>query len=92
MVNVPVEVVNPLNRVPLALILDDSAPCVNLSRYWIPDRATWKQRHYPGEPLHRADGDPERIRNHPDAIPADFVDLAETGEFAPVVMDGECSA
>ncbi|OFW30150.1 MAG: nitrite reductase, partial [Acidobacteria bacterium RIFCSPLOWO2_02_FULL_65_29] len=27
-----------------------------------------------------------------DAIPADFVDLAETGEFAPVVMDGECSA
>ena len=27
-----------------------------------------------------------------DAAPADFVDLAESGEFAPVVMDGECSA
>ena len=27
-----------------------------------------------------------------DAVPLDFVDLAETGEFAPVVMDGECSA
>jgi len=27
-----------------------------------------------------------------DARPEDFVDLAETGEFAPEVMDGECSA
>jgi hypothetical protein len=27
-----------------------------------------------------------------DAQPSDFVDLAEDQEFAPVVMDGECSA
>ena len=27
-----------------------------------------------------------------DAVPEDFVDLAEAGEFAPVVLDGECSA
>jgi sulfite reductase beta subunit-like hemoprotein len=27
-----------------------------------------------------------------DAVPLDFIDLAETGEFAPEVMDGECSA
>jgi sulfite reductase (NADPH) hemoprotein beta-component len=27
-----------------------------------------------------------------DAAPVDFVDLAETAEFAPEVMDGECSA
>ena len=27
-----------------------------------------------------------------DAAPLDFVDLAETAEFAPEVMDGECSA
>jgi sulfite reductase (NADPH) hemoprotein beta-component len=27
-----------------------------------------------------------------DALPADFVDLAESAEFAPEVMDGECSA
>jgi sulfite reductase (NADPH) hemoprotein beta-component len=27
-----------------------------------------------------------------DAVPLDFVDLAETTEFAPVIMDGECSA
>jgi hypothetical protein len=27
-----------------------------------------------------------------DAAPEDFIDLAESSEFAPVVMDGECSA
>ena len=27
-----------------------------------------------------------------DAVPADFIDLAEEGEFAPEVLDGECSA
>jgi len=27
-----------------------------------------------------------------DAVPIDYVDLAETAEFAPEVMDGECSA
>jgi sulfite reductase (ferredoxin) len=27
-----------------------------------------------------------------DAVPDDFIDLAEAGEFAPVVLDGECSA
>src|SRR5213078_607381 len=27
-----------------------------------------------------------------DALPADFVDLGEAEAFAPVVLDGECSA
>jgi sulfite reductase (NADPH) hemoprotein beta-component len=27
-----------------------------------------------------------------DAVPEDYIDLAEAGEFAPVVMEGECSA
>ena len=27
-----------------------------------------------------------------DAVPDDYVDLSEAGEFAPVIMDGECSA
>jgi sulfite reductase (NADPH) hemoprotein beta-component len=27
-----------------------------------------------------------------DAVPEDYVDLAEAGEFAPVILDGECSA
>ncbi|OFW33820.1 MAG: nitrite reductase [Acidobacteria bacterium RIFCSPLOWO2_12_FULL_65_11] len=30
--------------------------------------------------------------NAEDAVPEDYVDLAESGEFAPVVMEGECSA
>jgi sulfite reductase beta subunit-like hemoprotein len=36
-------------------------------------------------------GDLERLEGQ-DALPADFVDLAEATEFAPEVMDGECSA
>jgi sulfite reductase (NADPH) hemoprotein beta-component len=27
-----------------------------------------------------------------DAVPADFVDIGEMSDFAPEVMDGECSA
>ena len=27
-----------------------------------------------------------------DAVPDDFIDLAEAGEFAPEVLEGECSA
>jgi len=27
-----------------------------------------------------------------DSVPEDYVDLAEAGEFAPVILDGECSA
>jgi sulfite reductase (NADPH) hemoprotein beta-component len=27
-----------------------------------------------------------------DAVPADFIDLAESNEFAPEILDGECSA
>ena len=27
-----------------------------------------------------------------DAVPTDFIDLAETGEFTPEIMEGECSA
>ncbi len=43
------------------------------------------------ETVKRAIGDLERLLPG-DAVPADFVDLGETTEFAPVVMDGECSA
>jgi sulfite reductase (NADPH) hemoprotein beta-component len=35
--------------------------------------------------------DLERLRPG-DAVPADFIDLGEAAEFAPEVMDGECSA
>jgi sulfite reductase (NADPH) hemoprotein beta-component len=36
-------------------------------------------------------GDLEQITVD-DAVPEDFIDLAETGEFTPEVMEGECSA
>jgi sulfite reductase beta subunit-like hemoprotein len=36
-------------------------------------------------------GDLERLESD-DAVAADFVDLGEANEFAPEVMDGECSA
>jgi len=36
-------------------------------------------------------GDLERLEAG-EAMPDDFIDLAEAGEFAPEVMDGECSA
>jgi sulfite reductase (NADPH) hemoprotein beta-component len=36
-------------------------------------------------------GDLERL-DAADAVLADFIDLAEAGEFAPEVLDGECSA
>ena len=35
--------------------------------------------------------DLERLTKE-EAVPTDYVDLAESGEFAPEVMDGECSA
>src|SRR4051812_15790639 len=35
--------------------------------------------------------DLERLRQG-DAVPADFIDLGEASEFAPEVLDGECSA
>ena len=36
-------------------------------------------------------GDLDRL-SAADAAPEDFVDLAEAAEFAPEVLDGECSA
>jgi len=35
--------------------------------------------------------DLERLTQQ-EAVATDYVDLAESGEFAPEVMDGECSA
>jgi sulfite reductase (NADPH) hemoprotein beta-component len=43
------------------------------------------------ERVSRALADLERLRPE-DAVPADFVDLGEEAEFAPEVLEGECSA
>lgn len=63
---------NPWLRTPLALIIDDSAPCINLAYYWIRDRIAWKARHHPGVPPDPWEGDPQKVESLPRAIPADF--------------------
>lgn len=39
---------NPLLRTPLALLIDDSCPVINLGWYWIRQRHEWRQRLHPG--------------------------------------------
>ena len=43
-----VSVRNPLLRTPLALVIDDSCPVINLGWYWIKQRHEWRQRLHPG--------------------------------------------
>jgi sulfite reductase (NADPH) hemoprotein beta-component len=65
--------------------------------------ALYARERHPGEAAPDFFGrvDVERVRGvvadlerltEADAVPTDFVDLAEVAEFAPEVMDGECSA
>jgi len=65
-------VCNPLLRTPLALIVDDSCPVINLTYYWIRQRHAWKARHQPGVPPERWEGDPRKLKLVPPTIPADF--------------------
>ena len=67
-----IQIINPLNRVPLALIIDDSAPCVNLAYYGMKQRLEWKAKH-PGMPIRTWEGDPNRaVESLPHSIPSDF--------------------
>lgn len=63
---------NPLLRTPLALIVDDSCPVINLTYYWIRQRQAWKARHAPQAPFNPGDGDPAKLSLVPQTIPADF--------------------
>lgn len=65
-------VCNPLLRTPLALIVDDSCPVINLTYYWIRQRQAWKARHTPDAPFKASDGDPAKLGLAPQTIPADF--------------------
>ena len=67
-----ITVCNPLLRTPLALIVDDSCPVVNLTYYWIHQRHAWKARHHPGSPPDRWEGDAEKLKSVPPTIPSDF--------------------
>ena len=67
-----ITVCNPLLRTPLALIVDDSCPVINLTYYWIHQRHAWKARHHPGSPPDKWEGDAEKLRSVPPAIPSAF--------------------
>ena len=74
-----VTVRNPLLRTPLALVIDDSCPVINLGWYWIKQRHDWRQRLHPGtepsgwERLH------DKLGSMASTVPADFV--REWGEW-----------
>ena len=67
-----VSIANPLLRTPLALIVDDSCPVINLTYHWIRQRQAWKARFQPNAPFNPGDGDPARLHLVPPTIPADF--------------------
>lgn len=72
MQNLKVQVENPLLRTPLALIVDDSCPVINLTYYWINQRQTWKAKFQPEVGFKASDGDPRQMHKVPLTIPADF--------------------
>lgn len=70
---------NPLLRTPLALLIDDSCPVVNLGWHWIKARHDWRMRLHPGtepsgwERLH------DKLGTMASTVPADFA--REWGEW-----------
>ncbi|MBX3012163.1 MAG: hypothetical protein KF832_11685 [Caldilineaceae bacterium] len=72
METISTRVCNPLLRTPLALIVDDSCPVINLNHFWIKQRHAWHARHRPGLPTREGDGDLNKLHRVPPTIPADF--------------------
>lgn len=68
-----VRVCNPLLRTPLALIVDDSCPVINLNHFWIKQRHDWLARNQPHKPFQAGDGDITKLDRVPETIPAAFV-------------------
>ncbi|MCZ7646302.1 MAG: hypothetical protein M5U26_13635 [Planctomycetota bacterium] len=62
----------PLLRVPVSVIIDDSAPCVNLGYYWLEQREAWMNRHRPGGIPEEDRLRFEKNRANFRAIPAEF--------------------
>lgn len=69
-----VTVANPLLRTPLALIVDDSCPVINLTYHWIRQRQAWKARFQPQVGFRASDGDPDKLGQVPQTIPAAFAE------------------
>lgn len=74
-----VTICNPLLRTPLALIIDDSCPVINMGYYWIKQRYSWLMHHDPDTPLTGWVRHFDRLDAMPRTIPASFA--AEWGEW-----------
>ena len=69
-----ISVCNPLHRTPLALIIDDSCPVINLGSYWIEQRAAWRAQNQPDIAAGKWEGELARVASVPRTIPAAFAD------------------
>jgi len=74
-----VTVCNPLLRTPLALIIDDSCPIINLGYYWIKQRHDWRVRCEPASAASGWEQQYDKLDLMPKTIPAAFA--AEWGEW-----------
>ena len=74
-----IKICNPLLRIPLSLIIDDSCPVINKAYYWIQQRHDWRIRHRPNTQLSGWEVHYNRLPSMPNTIPADFT--AKWGEW-----------
>jgi hypothetical protein len=70
---------NPLLRTPLALLIDDSCPVVNLGWHWIKSRHDWRTRLHPGTEPSGWERFHDKLSTMESTVPADFV--REWGEW-----------
>ncbi len=74
-----VTICNPLLRTPLALIIDDSCPCINKAYYWIKQRHEWRLRNRVTTAPAGWERHADKLGEMPQTIPADFA--KEWGEW-----------
>jgi hypothetical protein len=67
-----VKVCNPLLRTPLALIIDDSCPVINMAYYWIKEQHDWRVRHHPETKPSGWEVHYDKLDKMPKTIPAAF--------------------
>jgi hypothetical protein len=70
---------NPLLRAPLALLIDDSCPVINLGWHWIKTRHDWRLRLHPGTEASGWERLHDKLGTMESTVPADFA--REWGEW-----------
>ena len=64
-----IKICNPLLRIPLSLIIDDSCPVINKAYYWIQQRHDWRIRHRPNTQPRGWEVHYNRLSSMPNTIP-----------------------